>query len=585
MRTRSPAEKNLALSSQAFEAPGAQENADLSLKPNRIHQGNCIEKLRQLEHGSVDLVFADPPFNIGYEYDVYDDQRTTSDYLEFCEAWIKEVYKALKPDGTFWLAIGDEYAAELKVLSQQLGFHSRSWVIWYYTFGVNCARGFSRSHTHLFHFVKDPDEFTFNGENPAVRVASARQLVYADARASTKGRLPDNTWILRPQDVPPPGFAPSHDTWFFSRVAGTFKEREGFHGCQMPEQLLGRIVRISSNPGDLVVDPFGGSGTTLAVAKKLGRQWMGFELSEEYVQHIQTRLDECRVGDPLDGAADPIGSAPKTSQGKKRTKFKNGRPVIPLSDEAQAAVIEAFTQSSQGYSTDYLLCEPELGAAFSKACRERSIPGDPRMWNTFLLRVRKSGKLPKSTTQGRRLSSVEMDPYSDAAEAAMKLIRLDYGMTLDEMLCSPQAATEFDRLAKLLAPGYSPFEYRWAALSLRKRATTKRLREVAAEQRPRWQQQQSPTPRAIEECLTSEYEFPGVYLVLDDDAPLYVGETRNVRSRLEKLLNTETWMKFTPSAVRVWDVDGEQDQFGLRSYLVSTEDPLLNSEFLHQPQD
>ena len=552
----------------------------MSLKPNHVYQGNCIDKLRQLQPGSVDLVFADPPFNIGYEYDVYDDQRTTTDYLEFCEAWIREVYDALKTDGTFWLAIGDEYAAELKVLSQRLGFHSRSWVIWYYTFGVNCVRGFSRSHTHLFHFVKDQDHFTFNGENPAVRVASARQLVYADSRASTKGRLPDNTWILRPQDAPPPSFSASHDTWFYSRVAGTFKEREGFHGCQMPEQLLGRIIRISSNPGDLVVDPFGGSGTTLAVAKKLGRQWIGTELSEEYVEKIQSRLDGCEVGQPLDGSADPLRSAPTTVRGKRRTKFKNGRPVISLDKKTESAVIKAFAESSQGHSTDYLLCDPELGKAFIKACRSRSIPGDPRMWNSFLLRIRKSGKLPKSTNAGRRLSYAEMDPFSDASEAAMKLIGLDYGMTLDELLCSPQAVSEFDQLASQLTPGHSAFEYRWAALALRKRAGTKRFKTLAADQEDHWRQQRTPARRAIENCLTAKYECPGVYVVLDEDAALYVGETRNVRDRLEKLLNTETWMKFSPTAVRVWQVDSEQEQFGLRSYLVNRDKPLLNSDCL-----
>ncbi len=353
----------------------------MTLQPNRIYQGNCIEKLRQLEAGSVDLIFADPPFNIGYSYDVYDDQKTTTDYLEFCEAWIREVHTALKPSGTFWLAIGDEYAAELKVLSQQLGFHTRSWVIWYYTFGVNCVRGFSRSHTHLFHFVKDPDDFTFNGENPAVRVASARQLVYADSRARTKGRLPDNTWILRPQDAKAPGFSPSHDTWFFSRVAGTFKEREGFHGCQMPEQLLGRIIRVSSNPGDLVVDPFGGSGTTLAVAKKLGRRWNGFELSKEYVTRIEERVGGCEAGQDLDGPADPQKSAPKTSRGKKRTKFKNGKPVISLDAATESSVIEAFADASDGHSTDYVLCDPNLAKRFLCACRERALPGDARMWN------------------------------------------------------------------------------------------------------------------------------------------------------------------------------------------------------------
>ena len=554
----------------------------LTLQPNRIYQGNCIEKLRQLEAGSVDLVFADPPFNIGYSYDVYDDQRTTTDYLEFCEAWIREVHTALKPDGTFWLAIGDEYAAELKVLAQQLGFHTRSWVIWYYTFGVNCVRGFSRSHTHLFHFVKDPDSFTFNGENPAVRVASARQLVYADSRASTKGRLPDNTWILRPQDAPPPGFSPSHDTWFFSRVAGTFKEREGFHGCQMPEQLLGRIIRVSSNPGDLVVDPFGGSGTTLAVAKKLGRRWNGFELSREYVSRIEERIDGCEIGQELDGPADPQKSAPKTSRGKKRTKFKNGRPVISLDAATEASVIEAFTEASDGHSTDYLLCDPKLSKRFLSACRERSLPGDARMWNSFLLRIRKSGKLPKSTNPGRRLSYADMDPYSDGSEAAMRLVGIDYGMTLDEMLCSPQAASEFDQLADMFSPGYSSFEYRWAALALRKRAGTKRYRTLASDQHEYWNQQRTPQRLAIEKFLSAKYDCSGVYVVLSEESVLYVGETQSIRDRVEKLLETEAWMNFAPTAVRAWPLESEQQQFGLRSFLVNRDKPLLNSEYLRK---
>jgi len=222
------------------------------------------------------------------------------------------VIRVLKPSGTFWLAIGDEYAAELKLMAQrEFGLSCRSWVVWYYTFGVNCVRGFSRSHTHLFHFVVDPRKFTFNADAPAVRVPSARQLVYGDKRANPRGRLPDNTWVLRPQDLPD-GFSPDGDTWFFARVAGTFKEREGFHGCQMPEQLLGRIIRCSSNPGELVLDPFAGSGTTLVAAKKLGRRFLGFELSEEYVARSKERLGEARVGEALDGPADPLRSAPPT---------------------------------------------------------------------------------------------------------------------------------------------------------------------------------------------------------------------------------------------------------------------------------
>ena len=143
--------------------------------------------------------------------------------------------------------------------------------MWYYTFGVNCTKKFSRSHAHLFHFVKDENNFTFNAEDPQIRVPSARRSCTPTSARTRRAGCPTITVdTLAPQDLPE-GFQPTDDTWYFPRVAGTFKERQGFHGCQMPEQLLGRIIRVSSNPGDIVLDPFAGSGTTLAVAKKLGR--------------------------------------------------------------------------------------------------------------------------------------------------------------------------------------------------------------------------------------------------------------------------------------------------------------------------
>src|SRR5580765_1561832 len=133
------------------------------MKLDQVHNIDCLEGLSRLKEGSVDLAFADPPFNIGYDYDVYDDKRGAEDYLAWSRKWIEGVIRALKPDGTFWLAIGDEYAAELKVLcTRELGLHCRSWVIWFYTFGVHCVNKFTRSHAHLFHFVKDPKQFTFN---------------------------------------------------------------------------------------------------------------------------------------------------------------------------------------------------------------------------------------------------------------------------------------------------------------------------------------------------------------------------------------------------------------------------------------
>lgn len=314
----------------------------MGLSVGAVHQGDCLERLAEINAGSVHLAFADPPFNIGFDYDVYHDARGDDEYLSWCKRWMKSVCRVLRPDGTFWLAIGDEYAAELKVCAtRELGLVCRSWVIWYYTFGVNCTRKFNRSHAHLFHFVKDPKKFTFNADDMDVRIPSARQLVYADARANPKGRLPDDTWVygtqgwtFRPQDMAA-GFDADGDTWYFPRVAGTFKEREGFHGCQMPEQLLGRIIRISSNVGDTVLDPFTGSGTTLAVAKKLDRRYLGIELSTDYVRKVTKRLTAIKVGQPLDGSAEPLRSAPATPPSPEVTK--NGNPRRSRATAAKAA--------------------------------------------------------------------------------------------------------------------------------------------------------------------------------------------------------------------------------------------------------
>jgi DNA modification methylase len=316
----------------------------VALEKNRIHQGDCVELLGKVAPGSIDLVFADPPFNIGFKYDTYHDNQGDKAYLDWSRQWIAGVTQALKEDGTFWLAIGDDYAAELKwIATREIGLAMRSWVIWYYTFGVNCKRKFTRSHTHLFQFVKDPEKFTFNADDPAVRVPSARQLVYGDKRSNPQGRLPDDTWILRPQDLPE-GFQESEDTWYFSRVAGTFKERAGYHGCQMPEQLLGRILRVSSNPGELVLDPFAGSASTLITAKKLGRAWLGFDLSEQYVAEGNKRLKAVQAGDALVGPADPLRSAPSTAEGIRLDEAGNRvQPPKKRATKKKAAISKRLT--------------------------------------------------------------------------------------------------------------------------------------------------------------------------------------------------------------------------------------------------
>jgi DNA modification methylase len=352
MAARRSSKKSPSLSDSATESTAAASSTpadSLAAHLGRVHHQDCVAGMESLPAGSVDLVFADPPFNIGYAYDVYHDNKGYQEYLDWSTAWIRGVHRVLKDDGTFWLAIGDEYAAELKLIAQrEVGFHIRSWVVWYYTFGVNCKTKFSRSHAHLFHFVKHPQKFTFRSADLENRIPSARQLVYGDGRANPDGRLPDDTWILRPQDLAG-HFTPEEDTWYFPRVAGTFKERAGFHGCQMPEQLLGRIIRSCSHEGDVVLDPFSGSATTLVVAKKLGRNHLGFDLSPDYVKRGIDRLATVHVGDALEGAPEPTMSAPTTAKGK-RLADKQSKLNGHASGATNGAVNGHANGSANGYA-------------------------------------------------------------------------------------------------------------------------------------------------------------------------------------------------------------------------------------------
>ncbi len=285
-----------------------------------IRTGDNIQELATIPANTFDLIFADPPFNIGYEYDVYRDKRAREDYLNWTERWLAAARRTLKPNGSFWVAIGDEYAAEMKIRLDALGMTMRNWVIWHYTFGVSCTRKFNRSHAHLFYYVADEKNFTFN-PGP-VRVPSARQTTYGDRRANPVGKLPDDTWMLRPQESAE-HFPPDSDTWAISRVCGTFKERTG-HPCQMPEAVLERIIQSTSNPGDAVLDPFAGSGTTLAAAKKLNRRYVGIELSEDYAEAVRDRLSTIRLdfGSKQDAKPKSVPRSPST----KRTRAAGLKP-------------------------------------------------------------------------------------------------------------------------------------------------------------------------------------------------------------------------------------------------------------------
>lgn len=565
-------------------------------RTNHIYKKDCVSGLKRLPDGDIDLVFADPPFNIGYEYDAYEDTRDAHDYLTWSRVWMNEAVRTLKATGTLWLAIGDEYAAELKTIAQhELGLTCRSWVIWYYTFGVNCVRNFSRSHTHLFYFVKNAQAFTFNADDPAVRVPSARQLVYADKRANPKGRLPDNTWILRPQDVSD-SFGSHGDTWYFPRVCGTFKERAGWHGCQMPEQLLGRIIRACSNADDVVLDPFGGSGTTYAVAKKLGRKWIGFEVSSDYVKRIRQRLSRTQVGDKLEGASEPLTSVPSTPggatgrRGRVRAKPQKKPPVLQahsarLSTISAESIKNAYIESCDGYSIDRLITDPALNQAFLAACRAADLSGGPADWNHRLLGLRKAGKfknLPKP--QRTKIPREQLDQFIFASEIAWHLVAEQYDLALDEILCEPQIAQLFDETAARFAPGFSVFQYRWGALWLRKKS---RMIKRHARTLPRSIRQLSFGSENLE-LKDSDMvpEDAGLYLLSVRKKRIYLGSTLHLRKRiinqtqtLPDLLTSLDLNDVDPGSVKlkVLSLDADEKTIsGLQARLIRKFDPLAN---------
>ena len=249
----------------------------------------CEEGLAVLDAGSVPLVIADPPYNLKVKYDKYEDDMKEEDYLKLCETWLRSIYRVLRPDGTLFFFMWEKTASEVDVLAKRLGFIKRSRIIWYYTFGQNQKENFTPSHVAVFYYVKGK-KFIFNKDDPEIRVPSARQLVYGDKRANPKGRLPDNVWLLIKAQYE--GLvSPLDDFWLDSRICGTFKERvsEGLP-CQLPASVLDRMILLASNPGDLVLDPFCGTGSTAVQAVRRGRNALTYDISDFCIETAVSQL-------------------------------------------------------------------------------------------------------------------------------------------------------------------------------------------------------------------------------------------------------------------------------------------------------
>lgn len=248
---------------------------------NECHNMDC-SAFMALKKYPADLIVMDPPYNYGQEYAGYNDRDPA--FQSNLRKWLRDCTNYLKPNGSLWVFIPDEWVSfvDLSVRTEMM-MTRRSWIVWYYTFGVNCKNNFTRSHTHILYFTKSAKNFTFNMD----AVPSKRQLI-GDKRASPGGRHPDNTWILDPSKLDIPK---EHDLWLHSRICGTFNERQPHSPNQLPESILERIVRVATTEGAMVYDPFLGTGTTGVVCKRLGRNFVGTDVSSICVDRSQQRIN------------------------------------------------------------------------------------------------------------------------------------------------------------------------------------------------------------------------------------------------------------------------------------------------------
>jgi DNA modification methylase len=250
---------------------------------NQILHGNCIEILKELPENSVDLIFADPPYNLQLQHDLYRPDRSKVDavndrwdkfsgfaaYDEFTREWLSASLCVMKGTGTIWVIGSYHNIYRVGAIMQDLGFWILNDVVWIKNNPMPNFRGvrFTNAHeTMIWAQKKKGAKYTFNHQS--------MKALNDDLQMRSDWNIPLATGKQR------------------IKTSGTKA-----HSTQKPEALLYRVIMASSNPGDLVLDPFFGSGTTGAVAKKLGRNWIGIERDKKYIKIAQKRVDAIEQAD------------------------------------------------------------------------------------------------------------------------------------------------------------------------------------------------------------------------------------------------------------------------------------------------
>lgn len=233
--------------------------------------GDAIEEMKKIPDNSIHLIVTDPPYNLNKDYGNNTDNLEFNDYLEFSRQWLKEAKRVLTDNGSIYVFMGMKYISYIySILEQELSMTFNSWITWYYTQGIGKTKGFSPRHDDILLFTKSPKKFVFNLDE--IRIP---QKYYRSVN-NMRGANPGNVWE-------------------FSHMHYCNKNRKK-HPTQKPEGLFERMILASSNEGDMILDPFVGSGTALRVCQQTNRNGIGIDINPEYIDMARDRLSEPFTG-------------------------------------------------------------------------------------------------------------------------------------------------------------------------------------------------------------------------------------------------------------------------------------------------
>ena len=264
--------------------PETSNNPTYIRKNGMLFTGNSLQWLKSLQDESIDMIFADPPYNIKKaDWDKFDSQE---EYIKWSLQWISEASRILKPTGSLYICGFSEILADLKHPAMRY-FLGCKWLIWHYRNKANLGNDWGRSHESILHLRKTK-KFALNVDE--IRIPYGSHTLKYPTHPQSESSQYSNRKKTNPVWTPNPLGAKPKDVFEVPTTCNGMGEKTK-HPTQKPEELLRKLVLASSKVGDVILDPFSGSGTTLVVAEQLQRLWIGCEMNEEYNSWAINRID------------------------------------------------------------------------------------------------------------------------------------------------------------------------------------------------------------------------------------------------------------------------------------------------------